>query len=174
MDVEKVIAYLNLCGAKNITERENEIRSTCPHHGGSNPTSLSVNLTTGRIHCFSCNYSGSIFDILGISSAQYPIYVEEEKEDRSDIAEAVVEYMQLSYDAPNLLKRCNNPELLKLTGTGYVNRGSYKGRTIFLYRDIEQKLQGFRTRLNRDFLSDDYFQMGSVFFMEHLYQKDGL
>jgi len=50
---------LNHYGAKGIVETSESIRSTCPIHGGSNPSSFSISKSGGLYTCFASGLVGT-------------------------------------------------------------------------------------------------------------------
>ena len=47
-------------------------RGTCPIHGGTNPTALSVNTDDGYFHCHNCGAGGDIFDwIMAVNNCDF-------------------------------------------------------------------------------------------------------
>lgn len=168
MDEQKIIDYLVRHGAQDITFRGDEYRSTCPFHGGANSSSLRIKLD-GRVTCFACGFFDTIED-----STNSVVREKENKKniDNSEIAELIVKDMHLCYTAQPVTKRCDSENLLKKSGTGYATNGLYKGKTIFQYRDVDGKLHGFKARVNREFTVENFYEVGSVFFLEHMFDRN--
>jgi DNA primase len=62
---ENIKILLENHGAKQITDYGDSFRSTCPLHGGQNPTSFVWNYMNGLWYCFTdCGTGGDIFDFI--------------------------------------------------------------------------------------------------------------
>lgn len=166
-DPDQVINYLQGLGASNIkySARSDQIRSTCPFHGGDNPTALVVDLNTGKMFCFSCGHSSDIN--VNPVSKQRPY--KKNVVNLSIVAEAILEEMHLRFDHRRL--RSKNIEVLQKCQAGVATNGAYAGRTIFVYRDSNSTLHGFKSRgvYKPDMLVDNYYMMSSIFYLEHLW-----
>ncbi|MDD6769709.1 toprim domain-containing protein [Inconstantimicrobium porci] len=66
LNKDVVMQLLKDNGAKNITVSDNEIRSTCPLHGGDNPTAFCWNLTTNTWNCYTRCGFGDFFTFIAI------------------------------------------------------------------------------------------------------------
>jgi len=62
---EMILDLLTKHGAKRITINDTEIRSTCPIHGGDNPTAFVWNLENHMWYCFTeCGCGGDVFQFV--------------------------------------------------------------------------------------------------------------
>jgi len=59
-----VVSVLTSYGATFLGSPNGKIRSSCVVHGGSNPSSLVYDISTGFFKCFSCNFRGDIFSLV--------------------------------------------------------------------------------------------------------------
>jgi len=174
---DSIIALLESLGAREISVRNSEIRSTCPFHCGNNPTSLRVLLPSGHIQCFACGYNWNIYKLFkdripkpsGQSNTSVPIT----KPDISSIAEVMLIGSNLNYQDVVLLKRCNNVGLLEKIGVGVATSGPFMSKVVFPYRDYYGKLHGFKLRNGRNFSIENYCRIQDVFFMESVYSRIG-
>jgi DNA primase len=168
-DPDQVVSYLQSIGATGVRylPRADQVRSTCPFHGGTNTTALVVDLNTGKMFCFSCGHSSTV----GVEPSSPVEKVEKVVTDLSCIAEVVLEEMKLSYTSNRL--RSNNQDILRQCGAGIATGGPNSGRIVFTYRDINQVLHGFKSRgrSKPDMLVENYYNIGSVFYLEHIWRN---
>jgi DNA primase len=55
------LSWVELAGLPHTTNRaQTEWRMVCPYHAGTNPTSFSLDLISGKYHCFSCGVHGRV------------------------------------------------------------------------------------------------------------------
>ena len=165
LDPQAIENILLELGALEVSDcsRENAIRSTCPFHGGNNPSSLRVSLTDGSYYCFACGAMGRLDsdDVV----AKEEIYQAIEKDDLSEMCEAILDEFRLDYS--NECLRIQNRELLSKHQVGVVTNGENVGKIVFPYRDITGKLHGFKIREKRNFKMENYLSVADVFFMEN-------
>jgi DNA primase len=177
---DDILDKLEDLGIKNITIKNENLRGTCPWHGGDNSSALSINLATGYIHCFACGFKDNLASVLNLSDKDIEKFVgidikSQQKEivDLSEFAELIVEEMNIDYSHPYLKTRCYDSTLLEYVGVGVSTSGIYKNRIIFPYRDCENKLHGFKSRtFNKVFFIDNYYNLMSMFFLEQFWVKD--
>ena len=174
LEPDIVTAWLDSKGANNVRyySYSDQIRSSCPFHQGSNTTALTVDLNTGFVKCYSCGYTTNI-NHLQTDEGQFINKYSNKADppDNSELGEEILKSFNLSYTHPKIIARCRSPELLQFCGTGFATEGSYANRAIFQYRDLNNKLHGFKSRGVRkdDMIIDDYYDFRSTFFLENLY-----
>jgi DNA primase len=176
---DAILDELTNLGIRNINIKKENLRGTCPWHGGDNSSALSINLETGNIHCFACGFKNNLASVLNLSDKDIEKYIgidikSQQKEivDLSEFAELIVDEMNINYSHPYLRTRCDDSTLLEYVGVGVATSGIYKNRIIFPYRDDKNKLHGFKSRtFNKNFFIDNYYNLMSMFFLEQFWVK---
>ena len=154
---EITLQALNLLGLKH--KNDSEIMISCPFHKDNTP-SMGIDIDNGRVHCFSCGYSGSIEtlfrdltgenlkQLLGISSDKFTSYASNTQFKTFNFTPSQkAKTVYVRYNPEDFQDIQNNPLCLDYLANRGISLSVAKGMNMQYVEDTRINTTRFRRRL---------------------------